>query len=157
MSPPTERAPFRLAPAATPRGQTYTVQKDDSLWSLAERFYGEGRRWQKIYDANRDVVPSPSIVPVGTVLVIPAAEPASATALAPRLSVEQPVEVAATPGVVTYTVEPRDTLYGIARKYYGDALLWRRIYEANRDQISDPHRVGVGAVLVIPAAPQPGK
>jgi len=146
-----------VSEVTVPQPQTYTVQKDENLWVLAKRYYGDGRQWKRIYEANRDILPSSSMVPVGTVLVIPAAESAFAEPLAPKLSVEQPVGPAPTPGVVTYTVETDDTLYGIARKYYGNASLWRMIYEANRDQISDPNRVRVGTVLVIPPGPGEGR
>ncbi len=156
VSPPTDWAPFRLAPAATPRGQTHTVQQGDSLWSLAERFYGDGRRWQKIYEANRDALPSASQLPVGEVLVIPAAEAPSAGVLPAKLSAETLV-ASTSRGAATYTVKRGDTLYGIALKQYGDGSLWRAIYEANRAKISRVDRLSVGLVLVIPAAPPPGK
>ena len=156
VSPPTDRAPFRLAPAATPRGQTYTVQQGDSLWSLAERFYGDGRRWQKIQEANRDVVPSAGQLLVGDVLVIPAADAPSVGVLPAKLSAETLV-ASTSRGADTYTVKRGDTLYGIARKQYGDGSLWRAIYEANRAKISHVDRLSVGLVLVIPAAPPPGK
>ncbi len=156
VSPPTDRPPFRLAPTATPRGQTYTVQQGDSLWSLAERFYGEGRRWQKIYDANRDALPSHSQLSVGEVLVIPAAEAPSAGVLPAKLSVETLV-AATSRGASTYTVKRGDTLYGIALKQYGDGSLWPAIHEANRAKIPRVDRLSVGLVLVIPAAPPPGK
>lgn len=158
VSPPTDRAPFRLAPTATPRGQTYTVQQGDSLWSLAERFYGEGRRWKKIHEANRDVLPSSTNVPVGVVLVIPAVEAPSAGVLPAKLSVEaSTVPSPIRPAGATHTVERGQTLYQIALKHYGDGSLWRIIYDANRDRIPAPKRLPVGAVLVIPAAPPPGK
>jgi nucleoid-associated protein YgaU len=134
-------------------GQTYTVQKGDTLWSVAIHFYGEGRRWNKIYEANRDVLSSSSALPVGAVLVIPPAEGQSAAAEAAAPSVAQPATVAA--GGKTHTVERDDTLYGIARKEYGDGSLWRTIYEVNREQIpGPPEQLRTGAVLVIPPASQ---
>jgi nucleoid-associated protein YgaU len=136
------------APAAAP--QTYTTEKGDTLWSLATRFYSDGRRWKKIYEANRDVLTSSSDVPVGAVLLIPAAEAEPAAAEAQTSSTARTPALAA--GEKTYTVEQRDTLYSIARKEYGDASLWRVIYEANRERIPAPEQLPVGAVLVIPPA-----
>ena len=52
----------------------------------------------------------------------------------------------------TYTVKSGDSLSAIARQEYGDASAWRRIYEANRDQISDPDMIHPGQELKIPAA-----
>ena len=50
----------------------------------------------------------------------------------------------------THVLAPGDTLYGLARRYYGDSGRWRAILEANRDRISDPDRILVGQELVIP-------
>lgn len=43
-----------------------------------------------------------------------------------------------------------ETLSAIAKKYYGDASKYPRIFEANRDQLSDPDRIKVGQRLRIP-------
>lgn len=49
-----------------------------------------------------------------------------------------------------HVVQKGDTLYKLAREYYGDAKEWRTIWEANRGQIPDPDRVNVGVELIIP-------
>jgi LysM repeat protein len=51
----------------------------------------------------------------------------------------------------TYTVQPGDTLGGIARIAYGSAAKYPLIAEANN--ITDPRRLWVGQVLVIPPLP----
>jgi hypothetical protein len=51
-----------------------------------------------------------------------------------------------------YTVQPGDTLSGLARQFYGRSSLWTLIYEANRDSLSDPGRLRSGQVLKIPPA-----
>jgi len=43
-----------------------------------------------------------------------------------------------------------DTLSGLAKKYYGDASKYNRIFEANRDQLNDPDKIKVGQKLRIP-------
>jgi nucleoid-associated protein YgaU len=53
-------------------------------------------------------------------------------------------------GFAQYTVVSGDTLSGIAQQWYGDAGQWPRIFEANRDQISDPNLIFPGQVLRIP-------
>ena len=55
--------------------------------------------------------------------------------------------------VEIYEVRSGDTLTGIAKHHYGNANQWRRIYDANRDQIDDPDRIRVGWKLKIPAKP----
>ena len=51
----------------------------------------------------------------------------------------------------TYTVKAGDTLSGIARDHLGDAKDYMRIFEANRDQLTDPDKIKPGQVLKIPA------
>jgi LysM repeat protein len=43
-----------------------------------------------------------------------------------------------------------DTLSALAKRYYGDASKYNRIFEANRDQLSDPDKIQVGQKLKIP-------
>ncbi len=50
----------------------------------------------------------------------------------------------------TYKVQSGDTLSKISRQFYGDANQYMRIFEANRNQLSDPNRIQVGQELVIP-------
>lgn len=52
----------------------------------------------------------------------------------------------------TYTVREGDTLSAIAQREYGDASEWRRIYEANRNQIDNPDLILPGQELTIPGA-----
>ena len=54
-------------------------------------------------------------------------------------------------GERTYTVQPGDNLSKIAATFYGRQD-WKRIYDANRDQLDDPDRIQPGQVLRIPAA-----
>ena len=53
----------------------------------------------------------------------------------------------------TYTVQSGDTLYGIARQFYGQASLWTIIFEANRDILSEPSQIKPGQMLIIPPKP----
>jgi uncharacterized protein YidB (DUF937 family) len=58
----------------------------------------------------------------------------------------------AKPDAQTYTVKAGDSLSKIAKKLYGDATLWRKIFDANTDQIKNPDLIHPGQVLKIPAA-----
>ena len=51
----------------------------------------------------------------------------------------------------TYTVKKGDTLSRIAEAIYGDSSLYRKIFEANRDKLSDPDKIQPGQVLLVPA------
>ena len=50
----------------------------------------------------------------------------------------------------TYVVASGDSLSKIAKQLYGDMNQWRRIYDANRDQIQDPDLIHPGQTLKIP-------
>lgn len=54
----------------------------------------------------------------------------------------------------TYTVKSGDSLSKIAKKKYGNANLWKAIFEANKDRIKNPDLIQVGWELKIPAKPE---
>ncbi len=53
-------------------------------------------------------------------------------------------------GARTYTVKPGDTLSKIAKDHLGNANAYMKIFEANRDQLSDPDKIKPGQVLRLP-------
>lgn len=68
------------------QGSTYTVVSGDTLWRIAQQFYGSGAEYENIYEANKEIIESTAktrgkndssnghwIFP-GTVLTIPAKE-----------------------------------------------------------------------------------
>ncbi|MBF6071938.1 LysM peptidoglycan-binding domain-containing protein [Nocardia farcinica] len=56
-------------PPPAPQPRTYTVEPGDTLWAIAERFYGDGNRYQEIADASG--IPNPDAINPGQVLTIP--------------------------------------------------------------------------------------
>lgn len=49
-----------------------------------------------------------------------------------------------------HVVRPGDTLWDLARQYLADPFLWPRIYQANRDEVEDPHWIFPRERLLIP-------
>jgi nucleoid-associated protein YgaU len=49
-----------------------------------------------------------------------------------------------------YTVVSGDSLSKIAKHYYGDANKYMKIFDANKDQLTDPNKINVGQKLRIP-------
>ena len=52
--------------------------------------------------------------------------------------------------VKTYTVKAGDTLSAIAAKHLGSAGAYMKIFELNKDQLTDPDKVKPGQVLRLP-------
>ena len=50
---------------------------------------------------------------------------------------------------LTHEVQVGETLFSIARKYYGDGTRWRVIQQANAEQLDDPSQLRVGMMLQI--------
>ena len=55
------------------------------------------------------------------------------------------------PAATTYTVQAGDTLSKIAKVHLGDANAYMKIFDANKDKLSDPDKIQVGQVLTIPS------
>ena len=51
----------------------------------------------------------------------------------------------------TYTVKAGDTLSKIAKEHLGDAGAYMKIFDANKDQLTDPDKIKPGQVLKMPA------
>lgn len=66
------------------------------------------------------------------------------------LKTETPREASNAPTAKTYTVKSGDCLWTIAKKYYGNGAQYTKIYNANKDKISNPNLIYVGQVLTIP-------
>ncbi len=54
-----------------PQYTMYTIQKNDTLQKVSKRFYDTYRRWQQIYELNKDVIKDPNRIKPGTVIRIP--------------------------------------------------------------------------------------
>jgi LysM repeat protein len=58
------------APAAS-AARHYTVQAGDTLFGIAQRYYGHGRYWHGLYRANQSRISNPNLIYAGQVLTIP--------------------------------------------------------------------------------------
>lgn len=55
-----------------------------------------------------------------------------------------------TPAARSYTVQPGDTLSKISKQFYGDSNMYMKIFDANKDKLSDPDKIRAGMDLLIP-------
>ena len=65
---------------------------------------------------------------------------------------DEPVKVedAANENVEYYEIQSGDTLSKIAKRVYGDAMAYKKIFEANREVIEDPDKIFVGQRIRLP-------
>ena len=65
------RADELTAPTQTIEVQYYTIAKGDSLWKIAEKFYGNGSKYTGIFEENREVIKDPDLIFPGQKIRIP--------------------------------------------------------------------------------------
>lgn len=133
-----------VIPPAPVAGQNlqYIVQPGETLWTIAFNYYGSAQPGviNRILAANRNVIPPGGHLTAGMVITLPA------QGLRPPVTQAQLEDAAG-----LYLVRSGDTLGRIAQHFYGEAAQWRRIFEANRDRISNPNVIVEGQWLVIPS------
>lgn len=101
--------------------RTHTVVAHDTLFQLAQQFYGNGELFPVIAAANEII--NPGHIAIGQTLIIPDI-------------------------IKTHTTVAGDTLFGLAQQFYGNGELFPIIAAANR--VPDPDHIAVGQVVVIP-------
>ncbi|HEV3021677.1 MAG TPA: LysM peptidoglycan-binding domain-containing protein, partial [Pirellulales bacterium] len=103
----------------------YTVQPNDTLWTISEKVYGNGRYFKAIYEHNRSRLPHADRLTVGTVIAVPPVSllEQNYTGLVPKQRHSALVKSRVLPpgqrqrprGENVYVVEEGDTLFDIAR------------------------------------------
>ncbi|ONI45249.1 hypothetical protein AN641_04300 [Candidatus Epulonipiscioides gigas] len=54
-----------------PMARTYTVQKNDCLWLISEKFFKTPWRYNEIYNLNEDIINNPNLIYPDQILKIP--------------------------------------------------------------------------------------
>lgn len=112
--------------AATANEMVHRVKVGDDLWSLAERYYGDGSQWQRIVGANPQL----------------GADPLAELVAGQSLRIVDPVTIV--------TVHQGDTLWGLAERHLGDPHRWPEIFRLNTQRIADPDLIRPGWRLAVP-------
>lgn len=143
--------PTTVAPA-TPPMKEHVIREGDTLWSIAQKYYGDGRQHARIEEANHEAFARKKGLEIGQKLMIPARQqPGADAALAnakPEDSTVKDAPKEAKPG--KYVVKPGDTLAGVARKTLGAEKRWEEILALNSGRIPDPDSLSVGTELRLP-------
>jgi len=114
-------------PEAAAKDNTYIIAAGDTLYGIAMKRYGDPKFVSAIEAANPGI--DARALRVGDRIVLPERQTAES----------KPEAAAAAAATKVYVVRRNDTLVGIARRFYGDAAAYRKIYEANRDVLSSPN------------------
>ena len=117
---------------------SWTIRPGDSFWKIARDVLGSIDHYQALIDANRSI--DPDRLQVGQVISLPAIGAAVQIGSAVEVESSAPLQ---------HKVGSGETLATIARDYYGVAD-WNRLFEANRDRISNPDRLKIGTLIRIP-------
>jgi LysM repeat protein len=112
------------------RGTVATEAEKNEIWNAIKTI----PTWQN--DINADIRVTGPSQPAAT--APPAAKPAP------------PPGAAAPATAKTYTVKAGDTLSQIAKEHLGSAGAYMKIFELNKDQLSDPDKIKPGQVLRLP-------
>ena len=110
------------------KGTVATEAEKNEIWNAIKTI----PTWQN--DINADI------------RVTGATQPAASPA--PAAAKPAPPPPAAAPK--TYTVKAGDTLSQIAKDHLGNAGAYMKIFEINKDQLSDPNKIKPGQVLRLP-------
>lgn len=157
-SPIPDRPVSQPAPTAG-RDVVHVVAKNETLWGIAQRYYGDGSLHPRIVDANKGRLGRNNSLFVGAKLTIPGAtrvaEPpasptrtAAAPARTPTPQPASPTRAASTNADRVHVVQKGETLGAIAARELGSARRWPEIVKLNK--IDDPDNVPAGVRLRLP-------
>ena len=141
--------------------KTHTVQKGETLFQIAGKYYGTGHVWRELARFN-GVADQDGIVRTGSRLKIPSrevllgkAEPAGRTLpQAPPAAKGTPARRPETPvakpeiKLAFYTVKKGETLGEISKKLLGSSKRWQELAEFNK--LEDEDSIAAGTVLKVP-------
>jgi hypothetical protein len=138
-----------LQPASPPNlvPAIHVVRDGDDLTSIATAIYGHPGAAEAIWNANRDRLSDPGVLPIGMTLRIPPSwvPPAARAFGAGGADLIEPGQ---RPGRVR--VAPGETFESLAVRFYGDRAWASRLWEANRDQVRSPALLVAGIELRLP-------
>ena len=157
-NPEHAKAKTKLAGTSQDMGQVkryilHTVQPEESISTLAERYYGDYRKFHLIADYNE--MADPTKITVGQEIKIPVIEGMPIMADPGEIQSEKGAPPEALTGeiitvkrYVIHTVQPEESLSKLAKMYYGDYSKFHFIAQFNN--LEDGTSVRVGQELKIP-------
>lgn len=151
------------------------VKEGETLYRIAERYYGDGSLFAELLRYNADRVPDNGKVRIGVALRIPTLEqltgrepkaaappviadgsrsqPASgpkAGSAAPKTTGSDGKAAPSDAKYRTYTIQKNDRLWDIAKSKLGKGGRWQEIVDLNKDIIKNPNVLPVGKTIRLP-------
>jgi len=119
-------------------GTEYTIVRGDNLWKIAEKTYGNGFNWVKIYEANKSVLGSnPREITIGAKIVLPKTE-----------EIAQANTTETTKAIVSeHKVNKGDNLWTIVSNACGTGFGYPAVAAENK--IENPRLIYAGQVIKI--------
>jgi nucleoid-associated protein YgaU len=116
----------------------HRLQRGDSLYSLARRYYGDAGHWRLILAANRKELPNAHQLPLSTFIYLP------------MLPLKNPDGSVRTPGrrPEYYIIGAGDTLAKVARIFLGKTEYYKLLAQFNN--LPDPDQVNAGQLITLP-------
>ena len=157
----------KLGKTSAKVGKTYSTKTGESLWTIAQAVYGDGRYFRALHEMNHDTLSLSESIPAGTQLKVSSIEEVRKDYpdLCPKQEKKahsQDESVAANANQTSddgldhrfYRTEDGDTLFEIARQRLGQASRYLEIYELNRFRIPETANhltpLGGGIELLLP-------
>jgi nucleoid-associated protein YgaU len=117
----------------TDESGTYIVKSGDTLWSIAEQYFGSGYNYVDIASANK--IADASMIDVGQKISIPNTPKKESTV--GEISADATSVSKADQSAKTHTVIADDTLWDISVRYFGSGYEWVRLAQMNHIQHPD--------------------
>ncbi len=127
-----------LAAPVASVAQSYTVQPGDNLMNISQTFYGRSDYYDEIAYLNN--ISDPSMIRAGEVIYLP--------------NDYRELEFCGQDGkwvdndILYYTFGPKDTLWALANRFYGDGRYWKPLAVYNG--ITNPKKIRDGKVIMVP-------
>lgn len=112
---------------------THVVQAGDTLWDIAEQYYGDGLQYHFL--AEQNAIQNPDLIFVDQTVSVPSIG-AQEMVTKGDLQATHPV-IGADEETVQYTIKPGDSLWKIAQRELDNPYLWTEIYRSNQDVIGN--------------------
>lgn len=120
--------------------EQHSVEPNQNFWTLSQRRYGTGRYSEALAAHNKEKVPDPTAIRLGTVVSLPAAQVLEQQYpdLISKLAEPQVDPRSVVAGPEQYVIQDGDSFWKISKKVYGDPRYWDALQKHNSETAKLP-------------------